>query len=130
VAAVDYLVAEAAEERGVSVLFNQNLGAKRLASPLETCLFRVIQESVRNARRYSKSDRVQIDLLEEAGTIVLKVQDWGVGFDPQQVESGHFGLEGIRERARWLGGEAQIESAPGVGTTVNVRLPLVEVAPG
>jgi signal transduction histidine kinase len=126
VTAVDYLVAEAAEDRGVRVLFNQNLGAKRLAAPLETCLFRVIQESVRNARRYSKSNRVQIDLLEDAGHIVLKVQDWGVGFEPDQVESGHFGLEGIRERVRWLGGEAQIQSAPGEGTTIKVRLPLVE----
>jgi PAS domain S-box-containing protein len=128
VAAVDYLVAEVAEDQGVRVLFNQNLGCKRLASPLETCLFRIIQESVRNARRYSKSHCVHIDLMEGDDAIVLKVQDWGVGFDTEMVEAGHFGLQGIRERARWLGGHAEIESAPGRGTCITVRLPLVETA--
>ena len=52
--------------------------------------------------------------------------DWGIGFDPQVVEEGHFGLEGIRQRARLLGGRLTIESKPRSGTRVQVVVPIVE----
>ena len=56
----------------------------------------------------------------------LTVQDWGVGFDPQEVKGERFGLRGIRERVRLLGGTADIGSAPGKGTIITVELPLLE----
>jgi NarL family two-component system sensor histidine kinase YdfH len=56
--------------------------------------------------------------------MLLSVRDFGVGFDPTAVHEGHFGLEGICERAKLLGGEAKIESRPGEGTEVRVDLPL------
>jgi signal transduction histidine kinase len=56
----------------------------------------------------------------------LSVRDWGVGFDPQAVAGGHFGLEGIRQRVRLLGGQLTLESAPGAGTLVQVVVPVVE----
>ncbi len=54
----------------------------------------------------------------------MEVEDTGVGFDPQKVASGCLGLEGIRQRARLLGGQALIDSKPGKGTRVTVDLPL------
>ena len=60
----------------------------------------------------------------------MEVQDWGVGFDPQQVASGHFGLEGIRQRGLLLDGQASVESTPGQGTRVTVDLPLSEKVEG
>ena len=54
----------------------------------------------------------------------VEVQDWGVGFDPDSVKEGCFGLVGIRERARVLGGKATIESAPGEGAKIVVELPV------
>jgi len=54
----------------------------------------------------------------------IVVQDWGVGFDPERVEPDHFGLEGIRERARLFGGRATIYASPGQGTRIVVELHL------
>jgi signal transduction histidine kinase len=55
----------------------------------------------------------------------LEVRDWGIGFDPEAIETGHVGLAGIRERAQLMGGSATIESTKGQGTTVRVVLPLI-----
>lgn len=55
----------------------------------------------------------------------IKIQDWGVGFTPADVEENRFGLAGIRERARLLGGQTSIESVPKQGTCLAVELPLV-----
>jgi len=54
------------------------------------------------------------------------VRDWGIGFTPELVGRGHFGLEGIRQRVRLLGGRLTIESRPGSGTLVQVVVPVVE----
>ena len=56
----------------------------------------------------------------------IEVRDWGIGFDPKTVKENHFGLEGIRERARLLGGKCSIKSKPGEGTVIVVELPVVE----
>ena len=58
--------------------------------------------------------------------VYLEVEDWGVGFDPDAVVGDRFGLEGIRERARLLGGQVTIESQAGKGSCVRVILPLPE----
>ena len=58
------------------------------------------------------------------GDLRVKVQDWGSGFAAAEVEQEHFGLAGIRERARLLGGQTSIESAPSRGTCIAVTLPL------
>jgi signal transduction histidine kinase len=52
------------------------------------------------------------------------VRDWGIGFDAESVGKGHYGLEGIRQRVRLLGGRLTIESAPGSGTLVQVVVPI------
>jgi signal transduction histidine kinase len=61
---------------------------------------------------------------EAGGGVRVVVEDDGVGFEPSTVPDDRFGLEGIRQRAQLLGGEAMITSLPGRGTTVTVRLPL------
>ena len=57
------------------------------------------------------------------------MQDWGVGFHPDEVPPDHFGLEGIRQRVAILGGSAQIESTPGAGTRICVDLPVIRKTP-
>ena len=56
---------------------------------------------------------------------MLKITDEGIGFDPDRLESPGLGLAGMRERARHLGGRFQIQSKPGIGTRINVALPLL-----
>jgi signal transduction histidine kinase len=83
-----------------------------------------VQEGVTNARRHSGSERVRVALVQRGDQVRITVQDWGDGFDPEQARGRGFGLEGIQERARLLGGHASIESTPGEGTVITVELPL------
>jgi signal transduction histidine kinase len=101
-------------------------GIGRLESMLEHSIFRIIQESIAKARRYSRSPRVRIRLTRTNDRIQVEIQDWGVGFDVGQVREGRFGLEGIQERARAFGGHAIINSAPGKGTRIVVDLPALD----
>ena len=88
-------------------------------------MFRIAQESLQNACRHSRSDRIRVELAQRDGRICLDVRDWGVGFSLAAVEEHRFGLQGIRERVRLLDGRVVIESAPGKGTHISVELPLV-----
>jgi signal transduction histidine kinase len=130
VAAVEFLIQEAQQEGGPNIEFKPNVTFGRLAEPLENAVFRITQECLTNACRYSRSDRVVIKLDQHGRRLRLEVQDWGVGFSPRKVCHGHFGLRGIRERARLLGGRATIKTAPNKGTLVSVDFPLMESSPG
>jgi signal transduction histidine kinase len=90
-------------------------------------LFRIIQEALTNAGRHSQASAIRVALAAEEDCIAVTVEDNGQGFDVQSAsESGtdHFGLRIMRQRARDIGSELRIESAPGRGTTVLVQLPL------
>ncbi len=126
VVAIDYLVCEAAEQHGLNAEFVQDVQFDRLAPPLETTVFRIVQESLTNVRRHSGSSRVKVTLTGHNDRLRVEIQDWGTGFDPDQVDENHFGLRGIRERARLLGGLASIDASPAGGTRIVVELPLLE----
>lgn len=90
-----------------------------------TALFRIVQESLTNVLKHAQASAVEIALDVEDGQIRLEVFDNGAGFSPAAARRvGAFGLMGMRERALMLGGEVDIRSAPGEGTSVRVRLPL------
>jgi two-component system NarL family sensor kinase len=105
-----------------------------LPSPLsldpqtEVALFRIVQEALANAARHSHAGRVDIRLELRHGELRLGVRDDGDGFDAGAVPPGCFGLVGMAERARLAGATLEIESAPGAGTRVGVRLPLADLA--
>jgi signal transduction histidine kinase len=89
------------------------------------CVFRIVQEAVRNAGRHSGARLVRIHVREGGGTLSLSVQDDGKGFVPSE-ESG-LGILGMRERVMNLGGRLEVKSEPGRGTTVALSLPLPDV---
>jgi PAS domain S-box-containing protein len=91
-------------------------------------LFRIVQESLTNVARHAKADRVDIILRHEADEYVMKVKDNGTGFDASQKKTDSFGLVGIRERALMLGGRVVIDSHPGQGTEIAVRIPVQTIA--
>ena len=126
VAAVGNLIEETNRQGKPKIEF-RSAGVGRLESMLEHSIFRIIQESVNNARRYSRSNRVRIKLTQKNGHIQVEIQDWGVGFDVAGSERRPFGLEGIQERARAFGGRA-INSTPGKGTRIVVDLPALGAA--
>lgn len=122
VEAVESLVEDARKEiREVS--FTHALPGARLPPQLETSVFRIVQEGIGNARKHAHARHLRIDLSRSADSLRILVADDGRGFDPTRVPEERFGLEGIRQRSRLLGGEPRITSAPGAGTTIEVVLP-------
>ena len=87
-----------------------------------TCVFRVVQEAVRNASRHSGAHQVRIFIRENPGTLLVSIQDDGRGFDPSQ-ESG-LGILGMQERAVRLHGSLKVSSKMQKGTSVALSLPL------
>lgn len=105
---------------GLAVRFKaRGFPGERLPTAVETALFRAVQEAVTNAVRHARASRVDVLLEHRGDRVMAMVEDDGVGFEPERVQSGeHFGLLGLRERAEALDGTLTVESAPGAGTTV------------
>ena len=100
-------------------------------APVQTAAYRIAQEALSNAGRHAGASGVRVTLREDGGHAVVEVADDGRGFDAttpdvDHVRAAHFGLAGLRERAAALGGEVEIDSAPGEGTRVLARLPLAQ----
>jgi two-component system, NarL family, sensor kinase len=121
--AIESLVADARTEVP-EVRFSHDLPGPRLPPAVETTIFRIVQESLTNVRKHAGARSARVDLERHGDSVTLRVSDDGCGFDPTVVPEDRFGLEGIRQRSRLMGGEPSIRSAPGRGTTIEVRLPI------
>jgi PAS domain S-box-containing protein len=104
-------------------LHTSGLLDERLAPDVETTLYRIAQEALNNAAKYSRARHVEVLLERRHDSVLLVVEDDGIGFEAEGGVKGQgFGLVGMRERAALVGGSVEIESAPGQGTTVLVRI--------
>ena len=102
------------------------LRALRLPREVETGLFRITQEALNNVIKYAQAGLVEIELRDEDGFILMTLKDNGRGFDPQAIAAGreeHWGLAIMRERARAIDATFNIQSAPGLGTQIILRIP-------
>jgi signal transduction histidine kinase len=125
VAAVTHLVDAQRRENGPAIEFHHQVQFERLVPILENAIYRIVQEGLANACRHGNSQRIRVELLQHDGNLRIKIQDWGIGFNPEEVGEGRFGLAGMRERARLLGGSISVESRPRKGTCITVELPLM-----
>jgi PAS domain S-box-containing protein len=103
-------------------LHDSGLLHQRLPSEVETTLYRIAQEALNNVAKHASAQHVEIILERRADAVLLIVEDDGLGFEPAAISGGGFGLVGMRERAALVGASLEIESAPGQGTTVLVRI--------
>lgn len=87
-----------------------------------TCVFRIVQEAVRNASRHAAARLVRIQISEREGLLELSVRDDGKGFDP--AHEGGLGILGMQERVEHLAGKLEVKSQPGLGTAVLFTLPI------
>jgi signal transduction histidine kinase len=97
-----------------------------LSATAQVQLVRIVQEALANVRKHARARQVQIRIRGAAGEVIVEVEDDGVGFDPAVRRHGvspRFGLAMMGERAGAVGGALEIDSAPGRGTRVRVRLP-------
>jgi signal transduction histidine kinase len=86
-------------------------------------LYRVAQEALHNTVKHARASKIDLRLHQTGKAFILKVCDNGRGFDPTASFPGHLGLHSMQERVRNLGGELQIESAPGQGTCIRAEVP-------
>jgi signal transduction histidine kinase len=94
---------------------------------MENNLLRIGQEAITNSLKYAGAGRIRIGVDYQPRSIVLRIHDDGQGFDPLCLaitEGAHFGLLGMRERAKQMGAELSVKSRPGEGTEVLVKAPL------
>ncbi|MFZ1933113.1 MAG: PAS domain S-box protein [Thermoguttaceae bacterium] len=124
--AISHLVHEQRLSAGPKIEYHISVQFGRLPPILENALYRIVQEALTNACKHSKSQKVTVTVTQEGEHVQLEVRDWGIGFDQDAVGKGHFGVEGIRQRVRLLGGRLTIESKPGSGALVQVVVPILE----
>jgi signal transduction histidine kinase len=125
VAAIAHLVQEAqAEEGSPEITLQSEVQFTRLAPVVENAVYRIVQEGLTNALAHSGSKRIRVELVQRGSRLEICIQDWGSGFTWDRVGEDAFGLKGIQERARLLGGTAKIDTTPGEGTRIAVDLPI------
>lgn len=95
---------------------------------VKEALYRIAQESMHNTVKHARATNITVKLAHEPDEVRLEVQDDGQGFDPTGEFPGHLGLRSMQERARDIGGTFEIESAPGKGTKITLRVPHSEHA--
>ncbi|MEO5819299.1 MAG: sensor histidine kinase [Vicinamibacteraceae bacterium] len=105
----------------------------RLPPSIELAAYRVVQEALANVLRHAAASRLSLAARRDGGELAVWVIDDGRGFDPGQATCAtpgqHLGLVSMRERAEFAGGSLEVDSAPGRGTTVCLRIPLAAAAP-
>ena len=124
---------EELRDDGWRVEYEDEIGDQRLPASAEVALFRVAQEAMTNARKHAQTRQLHLTLRSQEGMVDLEVRDWGRGFDPAGLQNGNgpgerIGLSGMRERVGLLGGELEVRSRPGEGTSVKARVPLSVLA--
>lgn len=115
----------------ISVTFSAEGLKKRLPPNVELVLYRVVQEALTNVAKHSGARSVEVKLRRRNNVITVAIRDDGRGFDVRKVtqtDGSGLGLFGMRERMALVGGTVEIESAPGRGTVITARVPLIERA--
>ncbi len=132
-AAIQWFAERHLNAAGVSVRCELGDLDVRLPAEVETALFRAVQEAIVNVARHAQAETVLIQGAVEQGSVTIEIEDDGVGFEPQQVGSTPgslrgVGILGMRERIEILGGSMHLDSEPGGGTRVVMRVPVTVAA--
>jgi len=130
VAAIE-AVSDRYRRRGLSVEVEKPVPTATADATVLAVLIRVLNESLANVERHAGAGSAAVSVLVDGATLVLRVRDEGVGFDPARLpglSDGHFGVTIMRQRAASVGGELSVTAALGRGTSVSLRVPLTEQA--
>jgi len=123
-AAIELLELKFNEHTPITCKLNSSPMKIKLFHDLELCVFRTVQEALTNVARHSEAQNVTISLIKTDSEMIVKVSDDGKGMNLDVNARGQsLGLTGIEDRARALAGVVKIDSSPGNGTTVELRLP-------
>ncbi|HJZ12543.1 MAG TPA: ATP-binding protein, partial [Acidobacteriota bacterium] len=113
---------------GIKCEFHSNVSNIELDRKSATAFFRILQETLINIGHHSNASHVRISLEEKDGILIMEVSDNGKGITEAEIDDvKSFGLLGIKERALLMGGEVEINGAPGQGTTIILRVSLADI---
>jgi len=119
------LFERSAGENGLQTHYQVSGRQKRLPSRVETGIYRMVQEILSNIIRHAHAKNVYFHFQYAKNRVLINIEDDGQGFNPADIPGERFGLIGLSERARLLGGQMKIESDPGQGTRVALDIPLI-----
>ncbi len=124
--ALEAHLADWSERFGIAAdLHARGVETSRFLPEVETTIYRVVQEALTNVLKHASASTVSLVLECHDGSLQVIVEDNGSGFDPEaSATRGRFGLAGMRERLALVNGTLSIDSTPGGGTTLYVRVPL------
>jgi signal transduction histidine kinase/ABC-type uncharacterized transport system substrate-binding protein len=129
VPAVGALCKEFTAKQGIEVDFTSNEIPRSLHPDVALCIFRIAQEGLRNLKKYSGVEVAEVALRMTGNRLEISVRDEGRGFDLSELcQNEGLGIRSMEQRARLLGGEFEIHSKPGKGTTLKAWVPLKRVA--
>lgn len=130
VAAVQWLATGFERRTGVATRVQTSSETIHTAADIQLVAYRTAQEALTNISKHAHSSKVDIELSDKEGVLTLEVADNGRGMDRHTREKPKaFGLKGLQERARTVGGWLDISSRPGQGTSVILSIPLTSVSP-
>lgn len=118
------LVDQYAAEWNLDIEFDVVGGDRPLGIRIESGLYRMAQEALTNAARHAAATHVCVHFITMPDQVELVIEDNGQGFDTEALAKGRFGLVGLNERARLLGGALEVCSEPGEGTSLKITIPL------
>ena len=125
VSALEWLAEDFGRRNGIPCQFRINGSEPVLSDAHATAVFRIVQASLTNVTRHAGATRADVTLTRSASALELHVSDDGCGFDQEAALKGEsYGLLGMTERARLIGGSLLIDSALGTGTAVSIHIPL------
>jgi signal transduction histidine kinase len=122
VPALQWQAREVSRNNNIRIDVQADPSSEDLPDEHKTCIYRIVQEALRNVTRHARARSVQIHLTHPDGTLRLTIQDDGHGFVPERDKG--MGLLGMEERVSYLKGAFEVKSQPGKGTVINVDLPL------
>jgi signal transduction histidine kinase len=129
VPAVDALCREFTCKQGIRVHFSSDEIPRSISPDAALCIFRIVQEALRNLKKYSGAEEAEVDLRMTGGRLEISVRDEGRGFSLSDLgQNGGIGIRSMEQRARLLGGTFEIHSEPGKGTTLEAWVPFKPIA--
>jgi len=124
VPALQFQLEDFLRRSGIQCEFVEDAVADQLPDSVKTCVYRVVQEALHNCEKHSGARRVRVTVRQLPECLVTEIEDDGRGFEPSEKRGTGLGLLGIRERAANVRGTVVIDSAPGRGARIALRIPL------
>jgi signal transduction histidine kinase len=125
--ALKLLTSQTSNNTGSNITFHTNFNGARLPKNIEIGLYRIAQEGIHNALKYAQANRIAVELVTKKKYIHLTIADNGKGFVYGEEEAkgvAHLGINNMQERSHMINGSMKIQSEPGKGTRIHIKLPV------